>query len=336
MWDVGKHSPVKRCIAMSNVICSCTLGENAKVRLQLLRMLHREMEQLYGDNGESTNICEVELKCSHREFYENSTGEAPEIGKAVIVEADGGYDYGIVYSAGLIAAKKMKLKGLDEKAEGLGTILRFANESDVEELRAVREREPKIRETCFVKIKEHRLDMKLVDVELRLDQQKVTVFYTATHRVDFRALVRDLASEFKARIQMVQITTREEARRANSFGACGCVLCCSSWIQKIHANPFAEKQHASEYSHGENHSYNVIGQCNRLKCCLGYSKHEKCSKNSRQDTYPPIGSKVATADGTAIIESIDPVRKELCLRYPADGKEVNLSLQEFKAMFVKK
>lgn len=321
---------------MSNVICSCTLGDYAKVRLQLSRMLHREIEQLYGDNGESTNICEIELKCSHREFYENSTGEASEVGKAVIVEADGGYDYGIVYSTGLIASKKMKLKGHDEKTEKLGTILRFADEHDAEELRTVREREPEIREICLMKIKEHALKMKLVEVELRLDQQKVTVFYTATHRVDFRSLVRDLASEFKARIQMVQITTREEARRANSFGACGCVLCCSSWIQKIHANPFAEKQHASEHSQGENHSYNIIGQCNRTKCCLGYSSHEKCVHNSRQDTYPPIGSKVTTPDGTAIIESINPVRKELCLRYPADGKEANLSLQEFKAMFVKK
>lgn len=322
---------------MSNVICSCTLGDYAKVRLQLSRMLHREIEQLYGDAGEAnSNICEIELKCCHREFYVNHTGEKSEIGKAVIVEADGGYDYGIVYSAGVIAAKKMKLKGFDEKKDSLGAIVRFADENDAEQLRAVRKREPEIHDICLSRIRGHGLDMKLVDVELRLDQQKVTVFYTATHRVDFRALVRDLASEFRARIQMVQITTREEARRANSFGACGCVLCCSSWIQKIHANPFAEKQQASEYSHGDNHAYNVIGQCNRLKCCLGYSKHEKCAKNNRAVNYPPLGSKVTTADGTAIIESINPVKKEIGLRYPVDGKEVLISLQDFTAMFIKK
>ena len=322
---------------MSNVICSCTLGDYAKVRLQLSRKLHREIEQLYGDNEEkSSSICEIELKCCRREFYVNSTGEASEIGKAVIVEADGGYDYGIVYSTGVIAAKKMKLKGLDEKKDSLGTIVRFADENDAEQLRTVRKREPEIRDTCLSKIKGHGLDMKLVDVELRLDQQKVTVFYTATHRVDFRSLVRDLASEFKARIQMVQITTREEARRANSFGACGCVLCCSSWIQKIHANPFAEKQQASEHSHGDNHAYNVIGQCNRLKCCLGYSKHQKCPKHSALENYPPLGSRVTTTEGTAVIESINPVRKEIGLRYPADGKEVLISLQDFVSMFVKK
>ncbi len=314
------------------------LGDYAGVRLQLSRMLHKEIEQLYEDTGESynANICEIELKCSHREFFVNPTNESVEVGRGVIVEADGGYDYGIVYSTGAIAAKKMKLKGLELKGEELGTILRFAEEKDAQELREVKEREPEIRRMCTGKIKKHGLDMKLVDIELRLDQQKVTIFYTATHRVDFRSLVRDLASEFKARIQMVQITTREEARRANSFGACGCVLCCSSWIQKIHANPFAEKQHAAEFPQGENHTYNIIGQCNRPKCCLGYSKHGSCKKHDRNESYPPLGSKVTTADGMAIIESIDPAGKKICLRYPEDGKETVLSLQEFNAMFVKK
>lgn len=322
---------------MSNVICSCTLGDYAKVRLQLSRMLHREIEQLYSDNDTGGgNICEIELKCCRREFYVNPTNEKSEVGRAVIVEADGGYDYGIVYSTGVIAAKKMRLKGFDEKKDKLDSIIRFAEESDTEQFRSVRKREPEIRDVCLSKIKGHGLDMKLVDVELRLDQQKVTVFYTATHRVDFRALVRDLASEFKARIQMVQITTREEARRANSFGACGCVLCCSSWIQKIHANPFAEKQQVSEHGHGDNHAYNVIGQCNRPKCCLSYSKYEKCSRNRSSDNYPPLGSKVTTADGTAIIENINPAKSEIILRYPADGKEVLISLKEFTSMFVKK
>ncbi len=322
---------------MSNVICSCTLGDHAKVRLQLSRILHRELEELYGAPEDiSSDICEVELKCCRRDFYRAPAGELPEVGRAVIVEADGGYDYGIVYAAGVIASKKMQLKGLEESGESIGAIMRFADESDAEKLRAVRERETGIRDICLSRIKAHRLDMKLVDVELRLDQQKVTVFYTAQHRVDFRSLVRDLASEFKARIQMVQITTREEARRANSFGACGCVLCCSSWIQKINSNPFAEKQHASESTHGESHTHNVIGQCNRPKCCLSYSKNQGCRKHSPQETYPPLGSKVTTPDGMAIIESIDPSRREISLRYSGNGTLMVMALRDFSSMFVKK
>ncbi len=321
---------------MGNVICSCTLGENAKVRLQLSRMLHREIEGIYGEADDPSALCEIELKCSRREFYENRSDKMPVIGQGVIVEADGGYDYGIVYSTGLIAEKKLKLKGLDAEREKIPGVVRSATPGDEEALRTVRMREPGIREICRDKIRRHTLDMKLVDVELRMDQQKVTVFYTASHRVDFRSLVRDLASEFKARIQMVQITTREEARRANSFGVCGCMLCCSSWIQKIHSNPFAERQHRCGNHVGDTHSHNVIGQCNRPKCCLNYSRSRKEGRENRQNGYPPIGSRVAAADGTAVIESIDPAKQEIVLRYLADDTLKRLSLNEFTTMFVKK
>ncbi len=320
---------------MGNVICSCMLGEYAEVRLRLSKMLHEEIEQLDSAQEEDKELCEIELKCCRREFFRNPTGEHAEIGRAVVVEADGGYEYGVVYSRGIVASKKMRLKGLEEK-EKLGEILRFADEQDAGELQKVQEREPEIRDICSARIKEHGLAMKLVDVELRLDQQKVTVFYTAAHRVDFRSLVKDLAGEFRARIQMTQITTREEARRAHSFGACGCILCCSSWIQKIHTNPFSGKQHAAEFSNGDQHTHNVIGQCNRPKCCLSYSKPGKCSGNGQNEHYPPLGSKVTTVDGVAVIDSIDLPKKEISLRYPANGRVASLSLQEFTGLFVKK
>ncbi len=304
--------------------------------MQLSRMLQREIEHIYGETVEASTLCEVELKCCRREFFDDSSGQRPAIGQAVIVEADGGYDYGIVYSSGIIAEKKLKLKGLEGAWDQMSRLVRVATKEDEDALREVRLREPEIREVCRNRIKRHALDMKLVDIELRMDQQKVTVFYTAGHRVDFRSLVRDLASEFKARIQMVQITTREEARRANSFGACGCVLCCSSWIQKIHANPFSEKQHVSEAQSGEIHSHNIIGQCNRPKCCLGYSRPKKAASEKRQEHYPPIGSRVTTPEGTAVIESIDPAKKTIALRYPTDGRLKSLSLDEFTTMFVKK
>ncbi|MBO8093542.1 MAG: hypothetical protein J7D60_09560 [Prosthecochloris sp.] len=321
---------------MSNVICSCMLGDNAKVRLRLSKLLQGEIERMYGDSQDEARLCEIELKGCRRDFFLNPGDDVPDIGQAVIVEADGGYDYGIVYSTGVIAAKKYRLKGLDKKNHELLTLLRFADEKDIADYHVVQEREPAIRELCLSRIRKHHMDMKLVDIDLRLDQQKVTVYYTASHRVDFRALVRDLASEFKARIQMVQITTREEARRANSFGACGCMLCCSSWMQKIHANPFSDKQDNVERSTVDGHSHNVIGQCNRPKCCLGYSRPERGRRKKTTDDYPPLGSKVSTPDGKAIIESIDPAKKEICLRYSGDDSRKNIQLEEFRALFVKK
>ncbi len=325
---------------MSNVLCSCLLGDNAKVRLRLSQLLHSEMETIYGafPDGVSDDICEVELQGCRREFFINNTGTPFTIGMQVIIESDGGYDFGVVYSTGLIARKKLQLKGLDKSGQEWTAVLRIADENDNQSIVELKKRQLEIREVCLNKIKKHELDLKLVDVELRMDQQKLSVYYTSSHRVDFRTLVRDLAGEFKARIQMVQITTREEARRANTFGPCGCLLCCSSWLPKIHANPFAEKSQYSEISGNESHAFNITGICNRPKCCLGYSKHEKgCRPNSpAQSPFPVAGSKVNTPEGPAVVESVDAQKKLVWLRYLKSDQTRRLPLNKFHALFVKK
>jgi cell fate regulator YaaT (PSP1 superfamily) len=318
---------------MSTVICSCLLGDNAKVRLKLSRILHEGATNLYGDEltEGAEPVCEVEMKGCRREFYANRTGEQIPIGTPVILEADGGYDLGIVYSAGRIAAKKLQLKGQAEPGEVLPAIIRCADENEIRDFADIRQREPEIKDACQKRIERHRLDMKLVDIDLRLDQQKLSVYYTATHRVDFRGLVRDLAGEFKARIQMVQITTREEARRANTQGPCGCSLCCSSWMQKIHANPFAEKPQMQEGMNGDNHSFNTIGLCNRPKCCLSFSKgsHKACCGSNG---WPAVGSSVTCKDGLVVVEGVDPQKKSIWIRYVNGGQKRRLSLEQFNAI----
>jgi cell fate regulator YaaT (PSP1 superfamily) len=319
---------------MSTVICSCLLGDNARVRLKLSKILHEQAGDLYGAESEedSVPVCEVEMKGCRREFYANPTGEQFAIGHPVILEADGGYDFGIVYSVGRIARKKLCLKGSGEE---LPVILRAASEKDVQDFTEIRHREPEIRDACHNRIERHRLDMKLVDIDLRLDQQKLSVYYTASHRVDFRGLVRDLAGEFKARIQMVQITTREEARRANTQGPCGCVLCCSSWMQKIHANPFAEKPLTQEGMNGDSHSFNTIGLCNRPKCCLNFSKGDKNGHSCRNNGWPAVGATVRTRDGEAVVEGVDPQKKSIWVRFE-NGQKRRLSLEQYNALAVSK
>ena len=325
---------------MSNVICSCLLGDNTKVRLRLSELLHSEMESIYGSLSEGVveDICEVELQGCRREFFRNNTGLPFSIGLQVIIESDGGYDFGVVYSTGQIARKKFQLKGLDKNGQEYTSVLRVADENDLQAIIELKTRQSEIREICLNKVKKHELDLKLVDVELRMDQQKLSVYYTSSHRVDFRTLVRDLAGEFKARIQMVQITTREEARRANALGPCGCLLCCSSWLQKIHANPFSEKSQYSEASGNDNHAFNITGICNRPKCCLGYSKHEKGCHNHTfsQSSPPPVGSRVNTPEGAAVVESVDSQKKMVFLRYLKNDQTRRLTLDNFNAMFVKK
>ena len=316
------------------------LGDNAKVRLRLSQLLNSEMESIYGafPDDVDNNICEVELQGCRREFFINNTGVPFSIGLQVIIESDGGYDFGIVYSTGQIARKKIQLKGLDKSGQEWTAVLRVADENDNQAIIDLKKRQAEIREVCLNKIKKHELDLKLVDVELRMDQQKLSVYYTSSHRVDFRTLVRDLAGEFRARIQMVQITTREEARRANAFGPCGCLLCCSSWLPKIHANPFAEKSQYSEASGNESHAFNITGLCNRPKCCLSYSKPEKgCPAHSNgHSPLPVVGSKVTTPEGAAVVESIDTQKKLVWLRYLKNDQTRRLPINKFNALFEKK
>jgi len=326
---------------MSNVICSCLLGDNAKVRLRLSQLLHSEIGEIYGqDQDEAGNgyTCEVELQGCRREFFNNPEGFFLSVGQQVIVATDGGYDYGIVDSTGLIAMKKLKLKGLDKPGTERLDILRLADEQDSLVIAELQRRKEEIREICTTKVKKHDLDLKLVDVELRMDQQKLSVYYTSAHRVDFRSLVRDLAGEFKARIQMVQITTREEARRANSFGPCGCLLCCSSWLPKIHANPFADKSQYPDTSCSDTHAFNITGICNRPKCCLGYSKHDRphVQGSGLPPSVPPVGSKVSTPSGEAVIESVDMQKKLVLLRYIRNDQRRKIPFDKCPTLFVKK
>ncbi|TLU83835.1 MAG: hypothetical protein FDX30_06060 [Chlorobium sp.] len=325
---------------MSNVICSCLLGDNAKVRLRLSQLLHSEMESIYGPASEdaSGNICEVELQGCRREFFLNNTGEPFAIGQQIIIETDGGYDFGIVYSTGTIARKKFQLKGMEKSGQQCPEVLRVADDNDKQAIIDLKKRQSEIREICLNKIKKHELELKLVDVELRMDQQKLSVYYTSSHRVDFRLLVRDLAGEFKARIQMVQITTREEARRANAFGPCGCLLCCSSWLPKIHANPFAEKSQYTETSGTDSHTFNITGLCNRPKCCLGYSKHEKgCqSQTNGYSSLPSVGNRVSTPEGPAVVENVDSLKKLVWLRYQKSNQTRRFTAEKFNSLFVKK
>jgi cell fate regulator YaaT (PSP1 superfamily) len=316
---------------MSTVICSCLLGDNARIRLKLSKLLQEEVSDLYPDDfpENSIQVCEIEMKGCRREFYANRSGEELPIGTPVILEADGGYDFGVIYSAGRIALRKLQLKGMSVEIDKLPDIMRRASEDEVRDFSEIRKREPEIREACQKRIERHHLEMKLVDIDLRHDQQKLSVYYTATHRVDFRGLVRDLAGEFKARIQMVQITTREEARRTNSQGSCGCSLCCSTWMQKIHSNPFAEKPQLPESMNGDNYSFNTIGLCNRPKCCLGFSRANGKNGQCQSSGFPSVGTTITVREGNAVVEGVDPQKKNIWIRYVNSGQKRRLTQEQF-------
>ncbi|NTW48293.1 MAG: Signal peptidase-like protein [Chlorobiales bacterium] len=278
---------------------------------------------------EDHDIFEIGFRGNRKQFYHNTQKLPIKIGDYVIVEADSGYDMGMIYTAGIFVPIKMRLKDIESGSSEILQILRNATPEEIASVEEIKEREPEIARTCREKITAHGLEMKFVDVELRFDRQKISIFFTAEHRIDFRELVRGLASEFRVRIQMVQISTRDEARRTGGVGTCGRMLCCSSWLQDF-------QQVTTETAKFQNMQLNMSrlsGQCGRLKCCLNY---ELDTYMEQLKKFPAIDSMVRTERGKARIEKIDIFREELWLHYNDDDSWETMSLDKFKQLFVRK
>lgn len=275
------------------------------------------------------NIFEVGFKGNRKQFYKNTQNLELKVGDYVIVEADSGHDLGMIFTSGVFIAPKMKRRNLDCDSQEILQILRKATAEEKVSLEEAREREPEIARICREKIASHGLEMKFVDTELRFDRQKISVYFTAEHRIDFRELVRDLASEFRVRIQMVQISSRDEARRIGGIGTCGKMLCCSTWLQEF-------QQVTTETAKFQNMQLNMSrlsGQCGRLKCCLNY---ELDTYMEQLKKFPTIDSMVRTERGKARIEKVDIFREEIWLHYNEDDSWESMSLEKFRQLFVRK
>ncbi len=202
---------------------------------------------------------EIQFKADRKDIFINSSGCEIERDDYVIVEADKGEDIGYVSQKGHLA----KLKQGKETTQ---KILRPATEEDVEKIdkRTIKEKEAL--ETCKKKVVEHNLQMKIVDVEIQFDNSKISFFFTADQRVDFRELVKELASIYRTRIELRQIGVRDEARRLGGFGICGLKQCCNSFIKEF-------EQITTHMARDQQLLLNptkISGNCGRLLCCLKY------------------------------------------------------------------
>lgn len=161
-------------------------------------------------------------------------------------------------------------------------LLRKATPADFKNLEALAHEERKAKAVCFEKIQRRNMPMKLVDVEFSFDQKKVTFFFTADERVDFRELVRDLAHELRMRIELRHIQVRDEAKLVGGLGSCGRGLCCASWLNEF-------KPISMRMAKRQNLSLNptkISGQCGRLLCCLGYENDLYDSSGRRKPDLP--------------------------------------------------
>ena len=229
------------------------------------------------------NIIGVRFKKPGKIYFFNPAGKNIEKGKFVIVETSMGVEYGEVVIANRIIP--------DEKLEKpLKKIIRIATYKDRKQHEENKLKEKEALKICQDKIKEHKLDMVLTDVEYKFDRSKLLFFFTAEGRIDFRDLVKDLAAIFKTRIELRQIGVRDEVKRLGGNGMCGRELCCCSFLGNFET---VSIKMAKEQNISLNPS-KISGNCGRLMCCLKYEQDVYEEKLSR---LPKVGAIVKTEDG---------------------------------------
>ena len=217
-------------------------------------------------DNDDFDIVEVSFKNgSRKSFYHNPSHTRAIIGDMVVVEASNGYDIGRISLTGELVRLQMKKKKTSEDVI-LQSVIRVANERDLERLEEARSLEMRtmVRSRAIAKTLE--LEMKIGDVEYQGDKRKATFYYTAEGRVDFRELIRHFAKEFKVKIEMRQIGARQESARIGGVGSCGRELCCSTWLTDFKSVSTA----AARYQNLAINQSKLSGQCGRLKCCLNY------------------------------------------------------------------
>lgn len=255
-------------------------------------------------------VVEVKFKGGRKEYFINKHNIDLYTGDFVVCEMASGYHIGHVSLQGDLVRLQLIKKGITDTAE-LKIIHRLASEKDLEKhTQAINRDLPSMyrtREIC----KELKLDLKLSEVEFQSDNTKATFYYSADDRVDFRELIKSLASEFKVRIEMRQISLRQEAGRLGGIGSCGRELCCSTWLTDFKAIPTA----AARYQNLSLNPAKLSGQCGRLKCCLNYEL----------ETYidaikgiPTVDRPLKTEKGNATLQKTDIFRRIMWFSYPEE------------------
>ncbi len=259
----------------------------------------------------SFEIVEVRFKNGRKDFYRNTEKFDLTTGDAVVVEIPNGHHVGYVSMQGELVRLQMQKKKIANDHE-IKKIYRLAHQKDLEKLEEVKKRElPTLYRTREV-IREYKLQMKLSDIEYQADNTKATFFYSADDRVDFRELIKRLATEFRIKVEMRQISLRQEAGRLGGIGVCGRELCCSTWLSDF-------KNVATSAARYQNLSLNpskLSGQCGRLKCCLNYEL--ETYMEALRD-IPKIETPLLTEQGEARLQKTDIFRKIMWFGYSEEN-----------------
>ena len=242
----------------------------------------------------------VQFQKNGKMYYFDANGIEAKTGNYVIVDTVRGPDLGEV----VLAPREMAML---QESDSLKKVIRIATEQDIQHGRENRIREKEAFGICQKKIVEHKLEMKLVSVEYSFDGSKILFYFTANGRVDFRSLVKDLASVFKMRIELRQIGVRDEAKMLGGLGPCGRPICCGSFLSQF--QPVSIKM-AKEQNLSLNPT-KISGVCGRLMCCL---KYEQDHYEQTRKKMPKVGRTVNTPDGSGPVTELNIVKETVFVR----------------------
>lgn len=256
-------------------------------------------------NGVSRyDIIEVRFKNARKAFYRNLKGLNLQVGDVVAVEASPGYDIGVVAVAGELARIQVRKKAPNFKAHEARNVVRKATQEDVEKWKEYKEAEKGTMYKSRELASQLALKMKISDIEYQGDGNKATFYYTAEDRIDFRQLIRNLADEFKVRVEMKQIGVRQEAARLGGIGSCGRELCCSTWLSDFRSVSTS----AARYQQLSLNPQKLAGQCGKLKCCLNYELDAYVEVLKK---FPKADIKLQTEKGTAFHVKTDVFKEQM-------------------------
>lgn len=263
-----------------------------------------------------TEIISIKFREDGRTYSFDPGNKKYSVGDHVIVTTARGTECGKVTSANHSVPDEQIIKPLKQ-------IVRPATETDIKKSEENKKKEKSAFSVCEEKIAKHKLEMKLVDVEISFDSSKMIFFFTAETRVDFRELVKDLASTFHTRIELRQIGVRDEAKKLGGLGICGQSYCCSRFLNDF--QPVSIKM-AKEQNLSLNPT-KISGCCGRLMCCLKYEQdaYEKLNKIT-----PRVGSLVNTPNGPATVIDTNLLTGNLKVKVGEEGIPFNINRNEVK------
>jgi cell fate regulator YaaT (PSP1 superfamily) len=263
-----------------------------------------------------SDIIVLQFKGNRKGYYNNDNNLTIDIGEHVLVQADRGKDMGKIIYIG---------KGNESwwnQTNGM-SVIGHANDAQLKMLSDNRADEWEYYDICLEKIQMRRLNMNLVSVEKQFDRNKITFFFTADKRVDFRSLVKDLASVFRTRIELRQIGVRDEARMKGGIGLCGRELCCSSFLEDF--SPVTLKM--AKIQQLPMSPAKLSGLCGRLRCCLSYENDEYEEVAKRM---PEVGGTVKYKGQNCPVNKLDMLRENVTIWLESEKEQIQVSTSELE------